>query len=59
MEDVDINVIHKVKVKVKESKNLFSQTQEYKVNDTTCVQYEKNTKSIHKFTFYFIIRLLK
>ena len=41
------------------SKNLFSQTQEYKVNDTTCVQYEKNTKSIHKFTFYFIIRLLK
>ena len=45
-------------VKVK-SNNLFSQTQEYKVNDTTYVQYEKNIQSIHKFTFYFIIRLLK
>ena len=26
------------------SKNLFSQTQEYKVNYTTCVQYEKIQK---------------
>ena len=45
-------------IKIK-SNNLFSQTQEYEVNDTTYVQYEENTKSIHRFTFYFIIRLLK
>ena len=30
---------------------IISQTQQYKVNDTTYVQYEKVQKSIHWFTF--------
>ena len=37
-------------VKIK-SNNLFSQPQQYKVNDVTCVQYEKYTEK-HKWVYF-------